>query len=134
MLYIKYVFMLLAAVMGVGGYFHVAGGQPNQYPMPASEAYKLLSNVTLRPSNDAPFGRLDTTVTGDGDRIVTWSGSGAHAQMQCDLVVSPLKAKLSRVDVLCDGASVAGAGHGMLMNMTRNAVIKVVDETLRDRP
>ncbi len=106
------------------------------YEMPVSNAYGLLSTATLTEDGKGPYGRLDTSVAGNGSNQIYWSGSGAHASRKCTLQLQPFEGDAARthVTVDCKGGSMSdGAAAGMAHNMHRNQVIELVDATLTGR-
>jgi hypothetical protein len=116
-----------------GVYMHGPIGEANVYAMPAEQAYEKLATTNIEPSGTGPFGRLDTVTSGDGKSSVTWTASGAHARIKCSATITPAEAQ-SRVDVSCGGGGPSdGAAGGMLMKLTRNALIEHIDSTLTGR-
>lgn len=126
----------MKAWMIAAGTLLLAGcGGGNVYDMPVGEVYAKLANLSVAPSNDGPFGRLATTVTGSGGRRVVWSANGTFATRRCEATLVPVEAERTRIDLSCGGASPSsGAAAGLETNYTRKAVIELIDATLSDRP
>jgi hypothetical protein len=121
--------MIAASALLLAG---CSGG--NVYDMPVGEAYAKLANLRVLPSNDGPFGRLNTTTTGSG-RTVTWSASGSMASRRCVATLSPVEPARTRIDLTCNGGGAgSGAAAGLETNQTRKAVIEMIDAKLTDRP
>jgi hypothetical protein len=100
-----------------------------------ARAYQKLMAVTIEPSGNGPFVRLETETSGKRNESVEWIATGSHASLRCIASLTPLEAERTRIDVSCNGRSAAaGAMVGLLMKMIRNRVIELVDATLKDRP
>ncbi len=135
----KYFIMLIVAVLlAVVVNQFARPGKPDEYAMTAEQAHELLNSAKLQPSSEAPFGRLETKVSSESDTSVAWSAAGAHASMRCDMTIIPVKTKLTRIAVSCDGDGSASSANklanDMLVTLVRNAVIENVDAILKGRP
>jgi hypothetical protein len=127
------VFVLCAVALPLAGcdFF----GKPNVYKMPVARAYQKLMAVTIKPSGNGPFYRLDTDTAGNRNKSVEWTAKGSHARHFCVASLTPLEAEQTRVDVSCKGSSPSdGAAAGLVVKMIRKRVIELVDATLKDRP
>lgn len=127
--------LLGAAVAAILGYAWVGRGEANVYDMSPADVYAALRAAPVEPGNDGVFGRLDTSVSGNGDNAVYWSASGSHAALRCEANIAPEGSGKSRLTAFCDGGSASsGAAAGMLMGMKRKALIEHIDATLDKRP
>lgn len=106
---------------------------PTLFDLPPAEAYKRLTSVDFPPGNDAPFGRLEATATGDGSENVVWAASGSHAAVNCNIRLAPEEnGAKTRVGLDCGGGGAGnGAANGMFLNMMKGRVIGYVDATLK---
>jgi hypothetical protein len=114
----------------------VAGcGQGNLYPLPVEQAYALLRAAPVVPGGQGVFGRLETTVSGDGTSKIYWNATGGtFASATCEANITPEGADKSRISAFCGGASASdGAAGGMVESMHRKAIIEHIDATLRGR-
>ncbi len=127
--------LLAVPVVGVLTYAWYSRAEANVYPMTADQAYAKLTTTQIEPSGQGPFGRLDTSVSGDGTSVVRWAATGAHASINCEANITPEGSSQSRITAHCGGSSPSsGAASGMLMAMNRKALIEHIDSTLRGRP
>lgn len=110
-------------------------GQGNLYPLPVEQAYAALRAAPVLPGNQGVFGRLETSVSGDGTSKIYWNGSGGtFATATCEANIAPEGEGKSRVTAFCGGGSASdGAAGGMVQNMHRKAIIEHIDATLRGR-
>lgn len=123
----------VSLITAVGVYLHGPVGEANVYAMSAGDAYRKLASVKVEPSGTGPFGRLQTTVSGDGGTVVTFTASGSHAHFECTATVAP-EGENARVDASCGGSSPSsGAAAGLEMGLRRKAFIELLDSTLTDR-
>lgn len=107
----------------------------NVYPMTQQQAYDKLVSTPIEPSGKGVFGRLDTSVSGDGSSKVTWQASGTFASIECEADIAPEGADKSRINAYCGGSSPSdGAAAGIAMGLNRKALIEHIDSTLRGRP
>ena len=116
----------------------VAGcGQANLYPMPVEQAYALLRGARVVPGGQGVFGRLETTVSGNGSTAIYWNasgGGGTFASATCEANIAPEGEGRSRITAYCGGSSASdGAAGGMVQAMHRKAIIEHIDATLRGR-
>ena len=110
-------------------------GEPNVYALPSDQVLDRLAQVQVEPSGQGPFGRLDFSASRLPPDRVVWSASGAHAVRRCELTVTPVDEGSSRVDVTCGGGGPSsGLATRMENNLTRKAVIELIDSTLEGRP
>ena len=124
---------LLAAAAGVGVYV-VAHPQPaDEYPLALGDAYHKLETAQLVHGHKGAFGGLETSISGNGRDQLSWKAGGTFAAFDCTLKLAPLGEARTKVAVSCDGGG-GGAATGLLMTMTRNAVIEQIDSTLKNRP
>jgi hypothetical protein len=127
--------LLGAAVAGIIGYAWFGRGEANVYAMTPAEVYAALRAAPVEPGGQGVFGRLDTSVSGNGDNAVYWNASGSHAGIRCEANIAPEGSDKSRLTAYCDGgAAGSGAAAGMLMAMKRKALIEHIDATLDKRP
>lgn len=109
-------------------------GNGNVYDMPVGDVYARLANYRPAPSNTSPFGRLNTTVTGSGGRTIVWSASGSHGGRRCTATLAPEGEGRTRIDLSCQGGGAGeGAAAGLATNLTRKAVIEMIDARLTGR-
>ena len=128
------VFVLLAVAIFLAG-CDVLIGTPNVYKLPVARAYQKLMAVTIKPSGNGPFYRLETESSGKRNQSVEWTAKGSHAGFRCVASLTPLEAERTRMDVSCQGGGASdGAAAGLVVKMIRNRVIELVDATLKDRP
>ena len=107
----------------------------NIYPMTPQQAYDKLVSTPIEPGGRGVFGRLDTSVSGDGSSKVTWQSSGTFASIECEANIAPEGADKSRINAFCGGSSPSdGAASGMVQGLHRKALIEHIDSTLRGRP
>lgn len=126
--------LLGAAFAGILGYAWFGRGEANVYAMTPAEVYAALRAAPVEPGGQGVFGRLDTSVSGNGDDAVYWNASGSHAGIRCEANITPEGADNSRLTAFCGGgAAGAGAAAGMLMAMKRKALIEHIDATLDKR-
>jgi hypothetical protein len=127
--------LLGAAFAGILGYAWFGRGEANVYAMTPAEVYAALRAAPVEPGGQGVFGRLDTSVSGNGDNAVYWNASGSHAGIRCEANITPEGTDKSRLTAYCGGgAAGAGAAAGMLMAMKRKALIEHIDATLDKRP
>ena len=109
--------------------------QGNLYRMTVEQAYAKLVAAPVLPSGSGVFGRLETSISGDGSSKVYWNASGGtFATASCEANIAPEGADKSRITAFCGGASASdGAAGGMVQNMHRKAIIEHIDATLRGR-
>lgn len=123
------VFLVLAG----GGIYILARPQPaDEYAISVPDAYKKLSTVRLTPGEHGVFGGLATHVDGNGRSQVEWTAHGSFAAFDCKIGLAALSETRTKVAVSCDGAG-GEAAQGLLMTMERDAVIEMVDATLKGR-
>jgi hypothetical protein len=111
-------------------------GQGNLYPMPVEQAYALLRAAPVPPGGHGVFGRLVTSVSGDGSSTIYWNATGGtFATATCQANIAPEGPDKSRITAFCGGSSASdGAAGGMVQGMHRRAIIEHIDATLRGRP
>ncbi len=127
--------LLGAAVAAILGYAWFGRGEANVYAMTPAEAYAALRAAPIEPAGQGVFGRLDTSVSGNGQDAVYWNASGSHAGIRCEANITPEGADQSRLTAYCGGgAAGSGAAAGMLSAMNRKALIEHIDATLDKRP
>jgi hypothetical protein len=127
--------LLGGAVAAVLGYAWFGRGEANVYAMTPAEVYAALRAAPVEPGGQGVFGRLDTSVSGNGEDAVYWNASGSHAGIRCEANITPEGADKSRLTAYCGGgAAGSGAAAGMLMAMKRKALIEHIDATLDKRP
>jgi hypothetical protein len=123
----------IAAIAAGGFYMHGPVRDPNVFNMSAADAYRTIRSTKVEPSGTGPFGRLETVVSGDGSKVVTFSASGSHASVYCTATVTPEGDK-ARVDASCGGGGPSsGAAAGLEANLRRHAFIELLDSRLTDR-
>jgi hypothetical protein len=106
----------------------------NVYPMAPQQAYDKLVSTPIEPSGKGPFGRLETSVSGDGSSTVTWESNGTFAAVKCEANIVPEGTDKSRINAYCGGGSMSdGAASGMAQGLMRKALIEHIDSTLRGR-
>jgi hypothetical protein len=107
----------------------------NVYQMPADALYQKLDAMEFERSSSGPMGTLDVTKHGEPGKSLTWSGTGAHAAVDCTATLVPLDAQRTQVVTLCGGGGPSeGAAAGMVAKMLQIAMVEQVDSTLRGRP
>jgi len=107
----------------------------NVYPMKVQDAYDKLVATPLKGDGQGPFGRLDTSVSGDGSSTVYWNASGSMASVKCEANLAPEGEDKTKITAYCGGSAPAeGAGGNMLLALERKALIEHIDSTLRGRP
>ena len=127
--------LLGAAFLGVIGYAWFGRGEANVYAMTPAEVYQSLRSAPVEPGNDGVFGRLDTSVSGNGDSVIYWNASGSHAAVHCEATITPEGTDQSRLTAFCGGGGASdGAAAGMVSGMKRKALIEHIDATLDKRP
>lgn len=127
--------LLAGACFGLLGFAWFGRGEANVYPIIPTEVYAALRAAPVEPGGQAVFGRLDTSVSGNGDSVIYWNASGSHAAHHCEATITPEGTDQSRLTTYCggDGAS-DGAAAGMASGMKRNTLIEHIDATLDKRP
>ncbi|MES2904699.1 MAG: hypothetical protein V4696_10980 [Pseudomonadota bacterium] len=126
--------LLGAAFAGIVGYAWFGRGEANVYAMTPTEVYAALRAAPVEPGGQGVFGRLDTSVSGNGDNAVYWNASGSHAAIRCEANITPEGADKSRLTAFCGGGGAgSGAAAGMLSAMNRKALIEHIDATLDKR-
>ena len=121
--------LLAGAFLGVIGYAWFGGGDPNVYAMTQAEAYQKLRAAPVEKGNTGVFGKLETSVSGNGDSKVYWNAGGNH----CEAEITPDGGK-SRIMAFCGGGSASdGAAAGMVSGMHRRALIEHIDAALDGR-
>ena len=127
-------FIGAAIILGIGIYIKNPISDPNVYNMPVEAAYSKLTHSNIQASGTGPFGRLDTTTSGNGSNMVTWSARGSMAAYDCKASLAPDNNTKTRVTVECEGGGAGdGAAAGMALNMRISAAIEMVDSILKDR-
>jgi len=107
----------------------------NVYPMKVQDAYDKLVAAHIEPGGRGVFGRLDTSVSGDGSSTVYWNSSGTFASVKCEANLAPEGEDKTKITAYCGGSSMSdGAASGMVQAMHRKALIEHIDATLRGRP
>jgi len=125
--------LLAGAFLGVIGYAWMGSGDPNVYGMSQAEAYQKLRAAPVAKGKGSPFGNLETSVSGDGDKKVYWNASGTFSSNHCEAEVTPEGSK-SRITAFCNGGGASdGAAAGMVSGMERRALIEHIDATLKGR-
>ena len=126
--------LLAGAFLGVISYAWFGRGEANVYAMAPAEVYKILRSAPVKPGGQGVFGRLDTSVSGNGDSVVYWNASGSHAAIHCEATIGPEGADKSRLTAFCGGGGAGdGAAAGMVSAMHRKALIEHIDATLDKR-
>ena len=121
--------LLAAAFLGVLGYAWFGRGDANVYAMAPTEVYQVLRSAPVEKGNGAVFGKLDTSVSGNGESKIYWNGG------QCEAEITPEGTDKSRIMAFCNGGSASdGAAAGMVSGMRRKALIEHIDATLYKRP
>ena len=127
--------LLGGAVAAILGYAWFGRGEANVYSMTPTEVYAALRAAPVEPGGQGVFGRLDTSVSGNGDNAVYWNASGSHAAIRCEANITPEGTDKSRLTAFCGGGGAgSGAAGGMLSAMNRKALIEHIDATLDKRP
>lgn len=127
--------LLVAAFAGILGYAWFGRGEANVYAMTPAEVYAALRAAPVEPGGQGVFGRLDTSVSGNGDSVIYWNASGSHAAVHCEANITPEGTDKSRLTAYCGGGGAgSGAAAGMLSAMHRKALIEHIDATLDKRP
>lgn len=126
--------LLGAAFAGIVGYAWFGRGEANVYAMTPAEVYAALRAAPVEPGGQGVFGRLDTSVSGNGDSVIYWNASGSHAGIHCEANITPEGTDKSRLTAYCGGGGAgSGAAGGMLSAMNRKALIEHIDATLDKR-
>ena len=126
--------LLSAAFAGILGYAWFGRGESNVYDMTPQEAYAALRAAPVAKGSFSPFGNLDSSVSGNGEDVITWNASGAHASKHCEATIVPEEAGKSRLTAFCGGGGLSdGAAMGMVAGMNRKALIEHIDATLEKR-
>ena len=126
--------LLAGAFLGVLGYAWFGRGDANVYAMAPTEVYQALRSAPVEPGGTGVFGRLDTSVSGNGDSVIYWNASGSHAAVHCEANIAPEGAGQSRLTAYCGGGGAGdGAAAGMVSAMHRKALIEHIDATLDKR-
>lgn len=108
---------------------------PNVYAAPAETIYRTLDAMPVSYSPQHPMGNLDIIKHGVEPKSITWSGTGAHAAVDCTATLVPVDAQRTRVDTVCGGGGPSeGAAGGMGAKMIAIAMVEQIDSTLRNRP
>ena len=127
--------LLGAAFAGILGYAWFGRGESNVYATTLAEVYAALRAAPVEPGGQGVFGRLDTSVSGNGDSVIYWNASGSHAAIHCEANITPEGADKSRLTAFCGGGGAgSGAAGGMLSAMNRKALIEHIDAALDKRP
>ena len=128
--------LLAAAFLAVIGYAWFGRGEANVYAMAPAEAYSKLKAAPIQADGKSAFGRLDYSVSGNGESKIYWNGSGGtFASSQCEAEITPEGTDKSRIMAFCNGGSMSdGAAAGMVSGMQRKALIEHIDATLTGRP
>lgn len=127
--------LLGAAFAGILGYAWFGRGESNVYATTPAEVYAALRAAPVEPGGQGVFGRLDTSVSGNGDSVIYWNASGSHAAIHCEANITPEGADKSRLTAFCGGGGAgSGAAGGMLSAMNRKALIEHIDAALDKRP
>ena len=126
--------LLGGAVAAIIAYAWMGKGEANVYSLPVADTYAKLTSAKVEPGGQGVFGRLDTSVSGNGENVVYWRASGAHAAIRCQADLTPEGSSKTRITAYCDGGSgPSGAAAGMLMGMKRKSLIEHIDATLDGR-
>lgn len=121
--------LLAGAFLGVIGYAWFSSGDANVYPISQTEVYQKLRAAPVEKGNTGVFGKLDTSVSGNGDSKVYWNAGGNH----CEAEITP-EGSSSRLMAFCSGGSASdGAAAGMVSGMHRRALIEHIDAALTGR-
>ncbi|MEO5578985.1 MAG: hypothetical protein ABIR25_08060 [Sphingomicrobium sp.] len=127
--------LLAGAFLGVLGYAWFGRGDANVYAMAPADVYQALRSAPVKPGGTGVFGRLETSVSGNGDSLVYWNASGSHAAVHCEASITPEGTGHSRLTAYCGGGGASdGAAAGMVSAMNRKALIEHIDATLDKRP
>lgn len=127
--------LLAGAFFGVIFYAWFGRGDANVYAMAPPEVYQALRSAPVEKGNGAVFGKLDTSVSGNGDSVIYWNASGSHAAIHCEATITPEGTDQSRLTAFCGGGGASdGAAAGMVSGMKRKALIEHIDATLGKRP
>jgi len=127
--------LLAGAFFGVIFYAWFGRGEANVYAMAPAEVYQALRSAPVEKGNGGVFGNLDTSVSGNGDSVLYWNASGAHAGYHCEAAITPEGSDQSRLTAFCGGSGASdGAAAGMVSAMKRKALIEHIDATLGKRP
>ena len=127
--------LLGAAFAGILGYAWFGRGEANVYAMTSTQVYAALRAAPLEQGSGTPFGNLDTSVSGNGENVVSWNASGSHAAIHCEANITPEGADKSRLTAFCGGGGASdGAAAGMVSAMNRKALIEHIDAALDKRP
>lgn len=122
------------AVVAIFAYAWAGKGEANVYDLPVADTYAKLTSAKIEPGGQGVFGRLDTSVSGNGENVVYWRASGSHAAIRCQADLTP-EGNQTKIAAYCDGgAAGSGAATGMLMGMKRKRLIEHIDSTLEGRP
>lgn len=122
------------AVVAIFAYAWAGKAEANVYDLPVADTYAKLTSAKIEPGGQSVFGRLDTSVSGNGENVVYWRASGSHAAIRCQADLTPEGNKTS-IAAYCDGgAAGSGAAAGILMGMKRKRLIEHIDSTLEGRP
>jgi hypothetical protein len=129
-------FLLGGAMLAVLGYAWFGRGDANVYSMPPAEVYAKLASAKIQADGKTAFGRLDYSVSGNGESKLYWNGSGGtFASSHCEAEITPEGSSKSRIMAFCNGGSLSdGAATGMVSGMQRKALIEHIDATLKGRP
>jgi len=126
--------LLGGAILGVIGFAWFGRGEANVYPMAPDEVYQALRSAPVAKGNGSPFGNLDSSVSGNGDTVIYWNATGAHASIRCEATIAPEGADKSRMTAFCGGGGASdGAAAGMVSAMNRKRLIEHIDATLDKR-
>lgn len=126
--------LLGTAFVGVVGYAWFGRAEANLYAMTPAEVYQALRSAPVEKGNGGVFGNLDTTVSGNGESMIYWNATGAHASKHCEATITPEGTDKSRLTAFCDGGGAGdGAAAGMVLGMDRRALIEHIDATLEKR-
>jgi len=109
-------------------------GAPDEFPLTVGDAYAKLSAVSIDGTTTKFIGNMPIVAEGAGSNEVKWISDNGSAYYECLIALAPVadKPNLTKVTVNCGGGGAgSGAAAGMEHNMFRNALIDVVDATLR---
>jgi hypothetical protein len=127
--------LLGGVVAAVLGYAWFSRGEANVYPMSVQDTYSKLTGTKIESDYSGVLGKRDISISGNGENVVYWRASGAHATTRCQADLTPEGSSSTRINAYCDGGSLpSGAAAGMLHGMMRQRIIEHIDATLTDRP
>lgn len=123
---------LMAAMMLAG----CSLGAADVFDMPVADASAKLAAVSYDGQSRIFYGSMPIQASRVGSNRVNWISDNGSAHYECaiDLAAPEGEPGQTHVAVSCKGGGAGdGAAAGMAGNMFRNAIIEMVDSTLRDR-